>query len=408
MKQAIQETNERITAASFDKELAHLTSNPMANIAISKPLPDAQRSAFLDRIRIILTVLVILHHTSIMFGGDGGWYMRSHASSQLAGILLTLLCAVDQAFFMGAFFLLAGYFTQRSFDGKGLQRFSVDRMMRLGIPLIVYALVIGPLTIALANGEGFSGLPARWLQRMSVPSVNLGPLWFAWALLIFAAVYALLRVLSGWRAWTAVRPTSVRHSTILLIVLFWGAGAFLLRLWVPTGEERWFLQIGFFSSYIVLFVVGLAAAPARLLERIDGKIAARWGWISLMTIPTLFVYAFLSHAFDGEPFQLKGGWTLPALVYAFWEPLVGCGIILMLLWRCRVARNPSPFWQRLAPLAYSAFIVHPPIVVSMGLILNPWEVSSLLKFAIAGTLGALASFALAALIVRLPGARRVL
>ncbi len=371
------------------------------------PLPNAERSDFLDRIRVMLTGLVILHHTSIMFGGDGGWYVRYPADSTLAQALLTLLCAVDQSFFMGAFFLLAGYFTPRSFDAKGLPRFCKDRLIRLGVPIVVYGFFIGPLTLALAAAPNAAGVLPMWGQLIVRPTFNIGPLWFAYALLIFSAAYVLLRLLFGQRAW-ALKRSSLRHFNILLMLLIWGIGAFLLRLWVPTGQERWLLQIGYFSSYILLFAIGCAAAPSRLLEHIDGKIAKPWAWISLLTIPSLFIYAAMSGAFAGEPFELHGGWTLPVAAYAFWEPFVGCGIILMSLWRCRMAKNPWPIWNRLAPCAYGAFIVHPPIVVSIGLMLSPWQAASLLKFGVAAILAVSASFLLASLIVRLPGARRVL
>ena len=365
------------------------------------------RSDFLDRIRVVLTLLVILHHTAIMFGGDGGWYLRYPADSLLSKILLTLFCAVNQSFFMGAFFLLAGYFTPRSFDSKGWQRFSMDRLLRLGLPLFVYGFLIGPLTMALSDQSNEVGVFDRWSSLVKQLTFNIGPLWFAYALLIFSAAYALLRTQYGQRMWS-IKITSLRHTRILLMIGIWGIGAFLLRLWVPTGQEFGLLQIGYFSSYILLFAIGCAAASARVLERIEGQFARPWAWISLISIPSLFLYAAMSGAFDGKPFELHGGWTLPVVAYAFWEPLVGCGIILMLLWRCRVTINPSPIWSRLVPYTYAAFIVHAPIVVALGLLLGSWQTSSLLKFAIGGLLAALASFSLASLLVRLPGARRVL
>jgi hypothetical protein len=127
-----------------------------------------QHSVFLNRIHVMLTVLEILHHTAIIIGGDGGWYLRYAASSTLAKALLTLLCSVDQSFFLGAFFFLACYFTPRSFENKGWQRFSIDKLMRLGLPILVCGFLIGPLC-------------------------------FAYALLIFSAAYALLRTLMGQR-----------------------------------------------------------------------------------------------------------------------------------------------------------------------------------------------------------------
>jgi hypothetical protein len=369
------------------------------------PPQAVQRVDFLDRIRVILTLLVVLHHSAIMFGGEGGWYLRYRADGQAAEIMLTLLCAVDQSFFMGAFFLLAGYFTPGSLAGKGLPRFVTDRLLRLGVPLLLYGFLLGPLTLALADAPDAARLLPAWGQLLGRATFNLGPLWFAWALLLFSGLWLLLRAPIA-RTLPAARAPS--HLAIFFIILLWGSGAFALRLWLPTGHERWGLQIGFFASYLLLFALGCAAAPLRLLGSIEPALARPWAWVSLFSIPTLFVYAYLAGAFRGVPFELHGGTTLPALAYAFWEALVGGGIILWLLWRMRSMARPAPLWARLAPLCYAAFIVHPPLVVLAGRMLGPLALPSLAKFAIGGLFAVLASFAVAAGLIRLPGARRIL
>jgi hypothetical protein len=52
---------------------------------------------------------------------------------------------MNQAFFMGCFFLLAGFFTPGSYDRKGGRSFLADRLLRLGVPLLIYEFVLGPL-----------------------------------------------------------------------------------------------------------------------------------------------------------------------------------------------------------------------------------------------------------------------
>jgi glucan biosynthesis protein C len=44
------------------------------------------RTFFIDRLRVVLTALVILHHTAITYGGSGGWFLagRGLASSAVA------------------------------------------------------------------------------------------------------------------------------------------------------------------------------------------------------------------------------------------------------------------------------------------------------------------------------------
>ena len=47
-----------------------------------------------------------------------------------------------------------------------------------------------------------------------------------------------------------------------------------------------------------------------------------WAWLSLASVPTLLIYAVLAGALQGQPFNVRGGFSWPCSSYAFWEPLV--------------------------------------------------------------------------------------
>ena len=89
-----------------------------------------QRDFYIDRLRTVMTAFVILHHTAITYGSPGGWFWRElEPSGSLSSQLLLLFCATNQAYFMGFFFLLAGYFTPASLERKGYARFIGDRLL---------------------------------------------------------------------------------------------------------------------------------------------------------------------------------------------------------------------------------------------------------------------------------------
>src|SRR6185369_10018497 len=91
------------------------TVKPVSVTGIA-PAPDL----YIDRLRSVMTALVILHHTAITYGAAGSWfYNELHPSGSTSSLLLTLFCATQQAYFMGFFFLLAGYFTPASLERKG-------------------------------------------------------------------------------------------------------------------------------------------------------------------------------------------------------------------------------------------------------------------------------------------------
>ncbi len=367
------------------------------------------RTFFIDRLRVVLTVLVVLHHTAITYGGSGGWFYREvRDGGTPTSLLLTVFCAINQSFFMGMFFLLAGYFAPASLARKGVRLFVWDRLVRLGIPLLVFGIVLGPLTVALADIPAGGPVGGRWLGLVSRGTFVIGPLWFALALLLFSM---------GLVGWRLVRPKPVPDlgrplplsPSWLLAALAVGAAALAVRQFVPVGQNVLGLQLGYFASYTFLFALGCVAASHAWLERLERQEAMRWARVTLATIPVLFVAAAWMGALGGKPVNFNGGLGLPAIVYAFWEPFVAWGVIAWLLVVFRQRFNaPNAHWERWGTQAYGAFIVHAPILVGMGVALADWAAPPLLKFAVVGASAIAASFAVAGGLRRMPGVRRVI
>lgn len=360
-----------------------------------------QRSYALDHVRIVLTVLVILHHTAIVYGGSGGWYWREQPNGSQP--LLLFFNAINQSHFMGFFFLLAGYFTPSSLDRKGTRRFILDRLLRLGVPLVIYFFVLSPLTIALAQTHRGEPFWSGWRDRFVGGSFGPGPLWFAEALLIFSAGYI------AWRQLAPQRPVSgpelPRMRTLIATAMVLGFLSFLVRLVVPVGKEIGWMQLGYFPCYIYLFAAGCAAERSRLLERITLEQARPWLWVTLVALVSLPA-VLLTRQGQGN---FEGGWSWNALFYAFWDPFMAWGIILGTLW---AAQNYWPTPSRrtiwLARQVYPAFIIHPPVVVGLSLLAASWHAHPMLKFVVVGASASVLSFAIAASLRRIPGSGRIL
>jgi peptidoglycan/LPS O-acetylase OafA/YrhL len=371
-----------------------------------------QRDFYIDRLRSVMTVMVILHHTAITYGAPGGWFWTElKPSGAPSSLLLTLFVSTNQAYFMGFFFLLAGYFTPASLERKGYARFISDRFLRLGLPLLAFGLLLGPLTAAIVNwatGDGF-WVVFPWLWRHK-QFIN-GPLWFAQALLIFSLAYCAWRAVAGAPLRGAERmarpvPTGLWWLLSALVV---GAGALAVRQFVPTGENVFGLQLGYFSSYIFLFALGIAAWRYDWLGQLTWK-NARTGIIAfivawpLMPAAVAFVVA---HPGASKP-NFSGGLSWTAILYALWEPFVAWGLIAawLLVFRARMNR-PSAFWDWLNRRAYAVYIIHPPVLVGIALLLHGWTAPALVKFGVVGLLACIATWILSDPLVRLPGVRSV-
>src|ERR1700677_2175814 len=372
----------------------------------------AQRDFYIDRLRSVMTVMVILHHTAITYGAMGGWFLHEVQPSRMpSSIFLVLFCTTNQAYFMGFFFLLAGYFTPASLERKGYARFVGDRFLRLGLPLLAFGLLLGPLTAAIVNyaqGEGFWDVFA-WLWRHK-QFIN-GPLWFAQALLIFSLGYCAWRAVAGAPLAQAERtPRPVPdHQWWFLSAVGVGAAALAIRQFVPVGENVLGLQLAYFAGYIFLFATGIAAWRYDWLRQLEWRNSRAAIVAFAIAWPLMPLAIAVSTRLNGAgKSNFTGGLSWPAVVYALWEPFVAWGLIAawLLVFRARM-NQPSAFWNWLNRRAYAVYIIHPPVLVGIALLLHGWTAPALVKFAAVGVLASVATWLVSDPLVRLPGVRRV-
>jgi peptidoglycan/LPS O-acetylase OafA/YrhL len=352
-----------------------------------------------------------MHHTAITYGASGGWFYHELPSSGTpSGVILSLFCTTEQAYIMGILFLLAGYFMPGSVERKGYARFLSDRFLRLGLPLLAFGLILGPLTVAMvtaAEGKGFwSTFVWLWNHREFIN----GPLWFNQALLMFSLAYC------AWRVWFGAPLTSAQRAPRavpsygwwLLSALGVGAAALAIRQVVPTGVNVIGLQLGFFASYIFLFALGIAAWRHDWLRQLNWKDARSW-IIALLVAWLSYAAVTLVISLNGPgKSNSSGGLSWTAIAYAFWEPFVAWGMIAawLLVFRQHLNR-PSGIWTWLNRRSYAVYIIHPVVLVGMSLLLRGWAAPALIKFAVTGTLACTTCWILADPLVRAPGLRRI-
>jgi peptidoglycan/LPS O-acetylase OafA/YrhL len=109
---------------------------------MSKP-----RLAWIDNLRWLVIVMVVVIHVCATYSGLGSWYYHEEARLDVASQIVFFAYELfAQAFFMGFLFMLAGYFVPRAYDRKRFGRFALDRLMRLGVPTVVFMFILHPLT----------------------------------------------------------------------------------------------------------------------------------------------------------------------------------------------------------------------------------------------------------------------
>lgn len=383
-----------------------------------------RRMYFVDHLRAVLLIFVVLHHVAMVYGASTPYYYVEPPFTDPNGFKALLIFALtNQAWHMGAFFLLAGYFTPRSFDRKGGTMFLKDRLIRLGIPLIVYLFVLNPiaeLAVYLMPAEltGITDAPA-WANYPQM--IGLGPLWFVAMLLIFSFIYV------GWRALTGNRPysengTSLRitYLAIIAFIAVLAVVTYLFRMIVPLGKSvelfidaLIFPSIAYLPQYVSFFVMGIIAYRNDWLRLLPGAMGITGFLIAGLATLVLFPLAF-----SGQPFSLEitpaldnamgnGHWQ--SAVYALWDSAYAVGMFLGSIVLFRQFLNARGWLGTfLSQQSYAVYVIHIPIVIYLAYLLRNIELDAVPKTILASIIIVPVCFVVAYFVRNLPYVSRVL
>ncbi len=373
---------------------------------MSNPAKPA-RLLYIDNLRVFTIALVVLQHAAVTYSGLGSWYYKEAAPlGQAEFLFFGLGQSHAQAFFMSLFFLIAGYFVPASFERKGARAFLLDRLYRLGVPLLVYVLVLHPLLVKILHPDlDVAAYILKGLRTLDILSWT-GPLWFVEALLIFtiAALPFLRRLHRPSAPSVAGVPATIIWALIALVT----AAAFGIRLVWPIGTSFANLQFCYFAAYIVAFTVGVLAGARGWLERISYRTAKRWLLASFALGLPLWLCAMVAGGAAEGRHDIDGGPNLGALLYALWESFFCVAFIVALLGIAHEKLNFQKPWMRfLADNTFGVYVLHAIVLVLVSLALKPLALSAIPKFALVSLLALAGSFLVAWAVRQVPPLRRL-
>lgn len=376
------------------------------------------RLFYLDNLRIYLTIIVILHHAALAYGGLGEWTIFDPAVDAITPIFLSLFNIINQSYFMSAFFLLAGYFTPRSFERKGTPQFLKDRLIRLGIPLVIYTLFIRFINDYMILNFARDIDVSYWtiLSDNALNGYSPGHLWFLQALLAFAVIYAFYRVLAD-----RIAPNKTiqiyrdRFPPDKILIITIGILSILLFLehlvWPAGGSIFLGFQSGFFVHYIFCFFIGVLAYRGEWFRRLERAQARRWGMMVPLAILIMPIVMVLGGAMEGDDglAKFEGGMSWQAFFTAIWLTFMMFAVIVFLLYYFRERFNQAgPLAKSMAANVFTVYIVHQTVLTALNILLLDVSIPTIVKFFIVGIIAVPVCFVLSSLIRRIPYTKRVL
>jgi hypothetical protein len=236
-----------------------------------------------------------------------------------------------------------------------------------------------------------------------------GPLWFAFALLIFSSVYGLVRYFTN-KPYVQKRNLRFDCKLAILLILLIAVFAFFIRLIQPIGTSIMNMQLCYFSQYVILFISGIIAYRNNLFTSLDyksGKI-----WLISALLPGFVVWSaimLLGGAMNGNQ-AFNGGPSWQAAAFALWESFVAVAIAIGLITLFREKFNhQSRLVKILSDNSFAVYVFHAPIIIAAAQLIKPIMLLPVYKFFILSLISIPVCFVFTHFIIRrIPILKRVM
>jgi glucans biosynthesis protein C len=364
-----------------------------------------QRMFYLDNLRLLFTLLVILHHICLTYTGEKGWYYYDPINDPFSNLTMFLLMTINRNWVLQCFFLLSGYFTPGSLDRKGLWVYLKERLVHIGIPLAFYVVVIRPPVVY------FTQKPHRYSFLQCIyKNIVPGPAWFLEVLLIFSVIYGVI--------WYIRRPGAPQdhkelpfppNSSIFLFIFILSVVTFVIRMYLPGYMQIFYLRLGNYADYIAFFAAGIWGYRNKWLDKLSDRAGLQWTLITALAVILYGAFVIHSWASHESLSYLRGGASVKTFITTWIGTHIAVGISISFIYLFRKFLNAQPgILKIMAAEAYSVFIFHPPIVIAATYAIHCLSLQPFLKFIMGYTLSTILCFLVCRYIVRkIPFADRV-
>jgi peptidoglycan/LPS O-acetylase OafA/YrhL len=275
-----------------------------------------------------------------------------------------------------------------------------SRLLRLGVPLAFFVLLVNPLADYLGN---------LWEEDATtflgyLADTEFSIMWFVVALLACSLGYAALRSI---RPLTATRRRPGMRSLVVAASVI-GVGS--LAVWQFTTLLDTHLmnaRVGAWTQAGVLFAIGVMAAEAGWDGRLSRHTEHRLGQVTVAGMGLTLALVSYTGARDQLDLAL-GGLNWASAAFAVLYGVVSIAFTLWCLaWVRRRWPTHGPLMAKAGRGSYATYLLHPVVLVSVMLAFRVMPLGAQPKFVLVSVVAVPVCFAVGYSATRLPGVRRV-
>ena len=315
--------------------------------------------------------LGVILHTSLFLIPDTTRPVTDPAA-KAAGDFYGTVNAAIHGFRLPLFFLLSGFFSALLWRRRGLRPLAMQRLKRIGIPLVAGCVTIMPLIaiiVITADLLEAAEVPPLWILPL-IGLFDMGHLWFLWYLLLMAAGFVGLAKLGlQFRhpvLWWLTLPSALVFELLMQEPVF-GADS-IFGVYIPALES----EVALLPNPILLAYYSLYFCFGAFFYR-HGFVIRRW-WMAAI-IPAVPVFLAGMHFLYHDPENPDMLISAPFQTAYAWLMCFG----MLGLFRWLFARES--FWVRyFSDSSYWIYLAHVPLVMVGHLLVTGLPVHFHLKF----------------------------
>lgn len=309
---------------------------------------EKKRAYYLDNIKLILTLLVIAHHSCQAYTIGGDWPVKDVIRSEY---ISSFLC-VNMTFFMGAFFFIAGYFIPKSLESNSTRSYIKKRAKRLLLPVVSLLLFIVPIYMyfcyhhTVNSTIHFIDFYIHVYIQQGMISYDHG--WFLVSLFLYSLIYLAIQ-----KPLNHVKGKLTLPKLCLFVVIMSALTA-IIRIWYPI--DKWIDLVGIvgiepahFPQYFLWFIAGSGAYRNHWIEHITPRIGRISCVIGIFTTSIIYLQFVLPIQIIDTVFKC----------FSLYESIMSVSIIVSLLYLTRIHCNSQHPWiKMLSNKAFFVYIIH--------------------------------------------------
>lgn len=285
-----------------------------------------ERIQYFDFLKLYLIVMVVVDHNAVSLLPIELGHVHPLRPDDCVPSLFPF-CAINSMYIMPLFFFISGYFVPNSLEKQGASKFIINKVIRLGVPL----LVLVPI------------------QSFYYGYYTVEHLWYIENLLFFCAVYVFVH--------HCFDKTCVYNQFLIMPLLFVisvvvAFAMFYIRLEKPFMD--WYNLFGFISmepahypQYVVMFVLGIYFSKSKGLNSFVDSYGIYCFIAGMILVLLFFLY------------QVDLIRYVNSRLYCFHEAFASICFSLGLIWLFSKFVFPrSRFLCMLCDLSYGLYIFH--------------------------------------------------